>query len=148
MAWMTTFLQDRPDVDFTGYDIVNKNIEQHRELFKNHKNWRFETHDIVKDHIKQSFDLILSRHTFQHLKTNDVKKIIKNFINSGSRFLLATNYPQTKTNSELKENTQYRHRPLNLYLKPFYFPPQICNSTDTEKSTIMLWDLHTISLEI
>ena len=96
MTWMPSFLETRTDVDFTGYDIVSKNIDHHREQFKNHKDWTFEQHDIVKDQIKQSYDLILSRHTFQHLKTKDVKKIIQNFINSGSIFFLATSYPRAE----------------------------------------------------
>ena len=82
--------------------LLSKNIEHHREQFSGHKDWTFEQHDIVKDQIKQSYDLILSRHTFQHLKTKDVKKIIQNFIKSGSRFLLATNYPIAKVKNVLR----------------------------------------------
>ena len=50
-------------------------------------------HDIVTDSIPRPYDLILSRHTMQHLKTKDVKNILQNFVNSGSKYLLATNYP-------------------------------------------------------
>ena len=41
---------------------------------------------------------------------------------------------------------QYRHRPLNLYKSPFYFPPPICYSQDVKEDFIMLWDLSTLSL--
>ena len=93
MGWMPAFLETRSDVAFTGYDIVAKNIENHRRKFKSHKDWRFETHDLVTEPIKTQYDLILSRFTLQHLKTNDVIKVIKNFIKSGSKFFLTTNYP-------------------------------------------------------
>lgn len=105
---MPTFLENHTDVMFTGYDIVEKNIENHRNKFLDHKNWSFERHDLVTDPIKTKFDLILSRHTFQHLKTSDVKKIIKNFINSGSGFLLATNYPSISVKIKISFNSEFK----------------------------------------
>ena len=95
MVWMSEFLSDRSDVIFTGFDIVKMNIHNHGKRFRD-KGWTFETHDIVTDSIESSYDLILSRHTTQHLQTDDVLKMLKNFINSSSKFLLTTNYPKTK----------------------------------------------------
>ena len=40
------------------------------------------------------FDLILSRHTMMHIKNIDVAKLLKNFYDSKSHFLLATNFPE------------------------------------------------------
>ena len=61
---------------------------------------RFELHDLVTDPIAEEFDIILSRHTMQHLKTADVVKVIQNFKSSGSRFLLMTNFPSEKVTDE------------------------------------------------
>ena len=36
--------------------------------------------------------------TSQHLKNRDIEKVISNFIQSGSSFLLTTNVPTTKVN--------------------------------------------------
>ena len=41
MTWMPIFLRGRKDVDFTGFDIVPENIENHRKNFKE-QNWIFE----------------------------------------------------------------------------------------------------------
>ena len=95
MTWMPEFLTNRSDIIFTGYDIVQANIDNHRQKFAEH-DWTFEAHDIVSDTIEESYDLILSRHTTQHLKTQDVIKVFRNFINSKSRFLLTTSYPAAK----------------------------------------------------
>ena len=52
-------------------------------------------HDSVVDSIPQ-FDLILTRHTMMHLKLKDGAAMLKNFYNSGSHFLLATNFAEIK----------------------------------------------------
>ena len=59
-------------------------------------------HDIVSDSLNTSYDLILSRQTTQHLKTADVLKVVQNFITSGSKYLLTSNYPEIK----VRENTK------------------------------------------
>jgi len=63
MAWMPSFLNNRTDVTFTGYDIVPNNVESHRQRFKD-KPWKFEVRDIVSSSLP-AHDLILSRHTLQ-----------------------------------------------------------------------------------
>lgn len=67
MAWMPTFLENRTDVVFTGYDIVPGNVEGHQKKFST-KPWKFEVHDIVADPIGK-YDIILSRHTLQYHST-------------------------------------------------------------------------------
>ena len=97
MVWMPEFLSNRSDIIFTGFDIVKSNIDNHKQRF-NDRPWTFETHDIVTDVLNTSYDLILSRHTTQHLQTEDVVKVIRNFITSKSRFLITTNFPNIKVN--------------------------------------------------
>jgi len=145
MAWMPTFLENRTDVVFTGYDIVPGNVEGHKKKFYA-KPWKFEVHDIVADPIAGKYDIILSRHTLQHLKTGDIEKVIANFVQSGSKFLLTSNFPTTRKNSELSEETQYRYRPVNLLLEPYFLPPPMCTSLDIkgENIHIALWDLERI----
>ena len=109
MTWMPTFLGNRTDIEFTGYDIVEANIENHKKKFA-HTDWTFEVclgflnfskicvsqvHDSGVD-ILPRFDLILSRHTMMHLKLKDGVSMLRNFFNSGSHFLLATNFPVVK----------------------------------------------------
>ena len=89
---MPSFLSSRSDVEYTGYDIVEANIKNHREKFRE-TDWKVEVHDIVTDPIKTSYDLVISRHTTMHLKTNDVVKVVRNFVDSSSKFLLTTSFP-------------------------------------------------------
>ena len=95
MTWMPSFLSSRSDVEYTGYDIVEANINNHREKSRD-TDWKFEVHDIVTDQINISHDLIISRHTTQHLAISDVVKVIRNFVDSSSKFLLTTSFPTTK----------------------------------------------------
>jgi len=145
MTWMKIFLQNRTDIKFTGWDIVQSNVDNHRETFSD-QGWQFETHDLVTDQIETRFDLILSRHTTQHLQSEDVIRVIKNFQSSGSRFLLMTSYPHASLNQQLSLETKYRHRPLNFYLSPFNLPPPICDSKDVKDDHMMLWDLSSLNL--
>ena len=92
MTWMPSFLSSRSDVEYTGYDIVEANINNHREKFRD-TDWKFEVHDIVVDPISYSYDLVISRHTTMHLEISDVVKVIRNFVDSSSKFLLTTSYP-------------------------------------------------------
>ena len=92
---MPSFLSSRSDVEYTGYDIVEANINNHREKFRD-TDWKFEVHDIVTDHIKNSYDLIISRHTTMHLQISDAVKVIRNFVDSSSKFLLTTSFPNAK----------------------------------------------------
>jgi len=144
MAWMPTFLENRTDVVFTGYDIVPGNVEGHKKKFEG-KPWNFEVHDIVADPIGR-YDMILSRHTLQHLKTGDVERVIANFAKSGSTFLLTTNFPTAKKNTDLSEDTQYRYRPVNLLLEPYFLPQPMCDSLDIKNDNIhiALWDLEKV----
>ena len=95
MTWMPSFLSSRSDVEYTGYDIVEANINNHREKFRE-TDWKFEVHDIVTDPINYSYDLIISRHTTMHLQISDAVRVIRNFVDSSSKFLLTTSFPNLK----------------------------------------------------
>ena len=116
------------DIRYTGYDIVQSNIDSHIKTFAN-ETWRFEQHDIgkiskivffytaltsidelfgvwafckrlllVMDTVDSQYDLILSRHTMIHLKFRDIVRVFDNFIRSGSRYLLMTQHANLENN--------------------------------------------------
>ena len=60
MTWMPSFLTNRSDVMFTGYDIVEDNIKNHRQSFRE-KDWKFEVHDIVREgvNLKNKYERVL-----------------------------------------------------------------------------------------
>ena len=147
---MTGFLRSRNDIDYTGYDIVPSNIEEHRDKFNN-ESWKFEQHDLVTDNIKVGYDLILSRHTMFHLKFEDVKRVLSNFRASGSKYLLMTTQSAAE-NLELDDSIieefslTGRYRPLNFFKEPFNLPAPICLDKDTDEPGmyIVLYDLNTL----
>jgi len=140
MTWMPTFLAGRTDVAYTGFDIVPSNIENHK---KNFSNLTFKVHDIVSEPLPESYDLVISRHTTIHLKNGDVKKAVKNFINSGSKYLLTTTYPNITENVELSEDDFGRYRPINLMLPPILLPVPLCITKDSDHDAdyMALWEL-------
>jgi len=145
MTWMPTLLGNRTDIAFTGYDIVQANINSHKKKFST-TSWNFEVHDSVVDPIPQ-FDLILTRHTMMHLKLKDGAAMLRNFYNSGSHFLLASNFPDVKANTELPEGRTYRYQMNNLHLHPFNLPPPLCQAAgDAEIPScyIAAWQLDTL----
>jgi len=215
MNWMPTFLENRTDVIFTGFDIVSGNIEAHKKEFAG-KPWKFEVHDIVLDPVGK-YDIILSRHTFQavhsrdkctpdvelglkpmvttmvvqnanrtkcqpdniltglfslvgilsvpffgpvrtptqegtgarikHLRPGDINRVIANFVQSGSGFLLATNQPKEEMNGEMLTKSWHRYRPVNLFLEPYNLPLPLCASADfMDGLDLMLWDLASIGI--
>ena len=100
-----------------------------------------------------------------HLKLNDGAAMLRNFYNSGSHFLLASNFPDVKVgkakhsvkvliqpqsaqaNTELPEGRTYRYQMNNLHLHPFNLPPPLCQSAgDAEIPScyIAAWQLDTL----
>ena len=73
----------------------------------------------MTDSLNTSYDLILSRHTTQHLKTADVLKVVQNFITSGSKYLLTSNYPEIK----VRENTKKKQLRKFKNLVEKMYPP-------------------------
>ena len=41
MTWMESFLENRSDIEFTGYDILEDNIDNNKQQFSK-TNWKFE----------------------------------------------------------------------------------------------------------
>jgi len=146
MTWMPTFLGNRTDIEFTGFDIVQANIDNHKNRFARTK-WNFEVHDSVVDTIPK-FDLILSRHTMMHLKLRDGAAMLRNFYNSGSSFLVATNFPEVLVNTELPEDRTFRYQMNNLHLPPYNLPPPLCQAggdAEVPACHIAFWELATLA---
>ena len=109
MSRILSFLANREDINFTGYDTVQANIENNKNKFAG-TNWTFEVifllykksrkffllqvRNLVTDHIPK-FDLILCRQIMMHMTITDILKVMRNIYISGSTYLLATNFPET-----------------------------------------------------
>lgn len=116
--WMKSV--DKTGIEYIGGDIVDKIIRTNNKNYKD-ENTSFRVMDITSNKIPQ-VDLIICRDCLQHLSHKNVKKALKNFKDSGSKYLLVTNYPWTLDNYDIKNGD---FRPLNLLEKPFELPAPI-----------------------
>lgn len=113
--WMKTIQSDL--CDYTGIDIVEDIVKDNQIKYSNKKT-KF-LHDDFVNYLKKlpsnSIDLILCRHTLEHLPT----KYNLDFIEETkrvSKYLLLTTHDLVSENNELP-NCMYR--PINLKLSPY-----------------------------
>lgn len=118
------------DVQYIGADIVREMIKDNRKKFKG-RNRKFIVLDITKDKLPR-VDLIFCRDALVHLSFDEVWLALRNFKRSGSTYLLTTTFTEWKASVDI---TTGNHRPLNLQLPPFNFPPplRIINEGCTEQ---------------
>jgi ubiquinone/menaquinone biosynthesis C-methylase UbiE len=115
--WMKLIQNDL--CDYTGIDIVDEIIENNKQKFSNEK-----THFIQGDlltYIKslpdKYYNLILCRHTLEHLPTNyNIDFLIE--CKRVSNYLLVTGYNNIdRINTDLVDDMRYR--PINMELLPY-----------------------------
>jgi len=107
----------RKDCEYIGGDIVPELIEKNQRLYTSDK-IRFIQMDITKDKLPK-VDLIFCKDCLQHLSYNKVADALRNFKESGSKYLLVTTYPLTWRNHDIYDGD---YRPLNLRKPPFSLP--------------------------
>lgn len=113
--WMKT-IQSKL-CDYTGIDIVEDIVDQNNKKYGNNKT-KFINDDFVNYLLNQptdSVDLILCRHTLEHLPTEYNLKFLKE-AKRVSKYLLVTTHDLAQQNVEL---TPYMYRPINLKLSPY-----------------------------
>ncbi len=138
--WMPIVLKAlKNDFKYIGCDIVSSLIKQHKTSYPEYE---FRTLDFVNDQLPQC-DLIICRDALQHLPIKDIQKSLKQFSNSGAKYLLATThlrYPQWKNKRDIRVG-QCRDR--NLILEPFNLddPIIIYNERNIGNKFLGLWKL-------
>lgn len=106
-----------PYVQYTGFDIVKKIINQNRYSHSNEKRV-FVHFDLVANSSIIKADLTICREFFQHISLSDALRVLKNIKMSGCKYLLSTSYPEVRVNKKI-ENKLIGSRPINLLLPPF-----------------------------
>ncbi len=118
--WMGAVLAAHPEVDYTGYDIVEPLIARNRRV---HPGRTFETLDIVTE-VPARADLILCKDLINHLYEKDVRAALRNMVASGSTWLLITSNAGYE-NLELEMLAPGASRELDLAAPPYDLPPPI-----------------------
>jgi hypothetical protein len=131
------------NVTYRGYDIVDKLVKQARKKYGT-KKITFETRDMVTDIIPKS-DLVICRDGLVHLGHKHILKTLRNFKKSGSKYLLATTFPNVKVNEDIPDGMWRR---INLQKAPYHLPKpiQLINegSKEDKHKALGLWDLRKI----
>ncbi len=141
LNWMQHVPMD--GVRYIGGDVVQKLIDENKARFKG-TNREFRIMDVVND-VPSPIDLILCRDLLVHLLNADVQRALRNFSASGSRYLLATTFPGTKQNTDLKHPGEWRA--INLQIAPFSLPKPLllvdeeCPDSNGVSKSLGLWKL-------
>lgn len=123
-------------------NIINKNLAQHPKL-------EFKLLNMTCQ-VPPNVDLIVCRDSFGFMNYEDCKKVINNFRNSGSKYLLITSFIGRRCNNDTVSG---QWRTLNLQVAPFSFPMPLqviaeqCTESDGKflDKTMCLWHLQQIA---
>jgi len=137
-----------PVEKYIGGDIVKELVDKNNTLFSNAKR-SFVMLDLTKDDLPE-VDAVFCRDCLPHLSIKLIKASIRRIKLSGSKYLFTSTYTACKENKEMHVGG---FRPLNLRLKPFYFPPPLIIISDpciTEKvilndKSIGIWKISDLS---
>eukprot|EP01134_Creolimax_fragrantissima_P002032 CFRG2032T1 len=91
--------QGLPELEYMGLDVVSSVIKRNKQEFKHEKMWTFKQMDLETEAIPQGYDIILCRDALQHLPLKSVLRVLKNFSQSDSKYLLVTSYPTENVNN-------------------------------------------------
>ena len=143
LQWMSKFLITRDDVEYIGLDVVPDVIASARRQFNSLPKSEFMHHDIVTTPLNYSYDIVICRDTLHFLHQTDALKALFHISSSGSKFLLATSFPDSTQNGDLPKGGPLSERrfPYNLELPPFLLEPPICTSYDWNVEQLGFWQL-------
>lgn len=137
---------DLPIKLYIGVDVVKDLIAKDNLLYGSTSR-QFMHLDISQDALPKT-DIILCRDCIVHHPFASGKKIIKNFKQSGAKYLLATTYPSVRNNIDIAK-VGFEWRRLNLQLKPFNFPTPLVmiDEKEAKGKFLGLWKLEEIPTE-
>jgi hypothetical protein len=124
--WMQAVPKER--ITYIGGDIVPKIIEHNTQKYTA-DNVTFCVLDITQDALP-CVDMIFCKDCLQHLCYASIFKALRNFKQSGAKYLLTSNYPLTLRNWDIADGG---YRPLNLRRKPFCLPPPLAKIHETSQ---------------
>src|SRR5437588_8306903 len=133
-----------PIDSYLGIDIVESLIAKNQRLH-GQEGVNFQSGDLTIVDLPEC-DLILCRDCLVHLSFENIRRVLSNFIRSGSKYLLTTTFPENDVNFDI-ENGDWRM--LNLQTQPFVLPDPIvlineqCEEVDGayKDKSLGLWGL-------
>jgi hypothetical protein len=119
-TWMSQV--DLTGIDYLGWDVDPEQIRRNQAAYER-EGVRFLAVNILKTLLRPRVDLILCRDFLAHLPTNYISAVLDRFQRSGSRYLLASNYPGVTNEFDYHPEhfawLGYMERPHDLSRPPF-----------------------------
>ena len=112
--WMR--LVDLHNIRYIGADIVDE-LVCHNKKYES-DNVSFVHANLLFDNLPE-VDLVLCRDCLVHFSFADIYRSFRNIVESGSKYLLTTTFPEVRTNRDI---TTGGWRPLNLQIEPLNLP--------------------------
>jgi SAM-dependent methyltransferase len=134
--WMKEI--DLNQIKYTGADIVKALVELNQKKYAN-PGVQFKQLNLLED-ILPAADLIFCKDCLVHFSLEDVKKALKNIINTPATYVAFTTFPGIKENKNILTG---EWRPLNLEIEPFNFPPpkQLWSETPDGDKCLGIWEM-------
>ena len=143
--WMKEVISD--PIQYIGADVVDALIKQNNATYSS-DHLSFEHMDLLTTPLPK-VDLIFCRDCFVHFSFQDIHAAISQILQSGSKYILTTSFPEEKFNFDIHTGDW---RPINLELAPFYFPkPVLIIDEECEESggryqdkSMFLWEVSSL----
>ncbi len=148
-GWMS--LVDMQGASYLGMDVVPELIENLEKEYATQDGSRsFVYGDMTQDTLPK-VDLIIARDVLGHLSEENVMKALKNFRDSGARWLLTTTFGDHRPNFDIANGSW---RPINLVGAPYNLGQPVARIPELGQWTgsghadkaLGLWDLSQLSL--
>jgi hypothetical protein len=118
LNWMSKVLEQCPEVEYTGGDIVEGLVKSNAEKYKD-LNAKFINIDITQDALPEA-ELMICRECLFHLSNQDVRAFFDNFLKSDISALLMTCDLDREPNKDI---TTGEFRRINFFSAPWNFVP-------------------------
>lgn len=122
---------------YFGVDLVAELIQQNIRLHHHRPGHFFGVADICRDPLPK-VDTILCRHVLTHLPNDQINSAIKNFAQTGARWLITTSY----NDSDNPETKPGFWRRINLTREPFSLPEPMLKIADGNGCWLGVWRLN------
>lgn len=136
---------------YIGIDIVPDLIIENAKRYAKNAKTIFLHMDITKDKLP-SAHAVLCRDCLTHLSFSDIWAALRNFKQSGAKYIFISTYPNREVNLDIQGGNLMhllRYRPLNFQKAPFNFPTPLAmvleessegNGNIADKS-LAVWDI-------
>ena len=135
---------DLAGVDYTGLDVEPTLIDANRTRFPQH---RFDNVNLLGTYSIPAYDLIICRDFTLHLPNPQIKHVLALFRESGSEYLLTSNWPGTDNTRECDpdggqdDRAGYYCHQLDLETEPFNLRGRVESFTESEGQEMVVFDL-------